>query len=464
MRKPAELRPYQQRIATHLYENNEAICVARMGGGKTAAALTAITELERDGVIRHALVVAPKRVARSVWPDEIRAWEHTSELFLELTGTPAQRRLKLNTCGLFDLTLVGIDLIDWLIQELNAFPPDHPVFDLLVIDEISKLRSPTGVRAKLMAKHAPRWKMIWGLSGTLRPNSALDLFMPARIVSRDKLWGRSFYAWRKQHFYPTDYHGYEWAPFEHAEAQLNAEIAPLTVTLRDQDMPQLPALSVILDRVELPPPARITYSDMHRKLFTKVRDRDVLAASAAVATGKLAQIANGFLYAEGTAPEERRLAAGVHDEKRHWLEDLIEDVAGPLLVVYQFIEDLRMIREVVGHCPAIGDGSGDADSIIKDWNAGKLPILALHPAAGGHGLNLQSGGADMAWISPTWSPEMWEQTIARLHRPGQTRPVMVRVCVANNTVDEMKLDRVHGKMTAQAAFERYLAAHGEVRS
>jgi SNF2 family DNA or RNA helicase len=465
MRHKSELRPYQDRIATHLYENNEALCVARMGGGKTIATLTAIDELLRDKVIRHALVIAPKRVARSVWPDEIQAWQHTSEVgFTELVGTPSQRQMRLMLCRNFQVTLVGLDLVDWLIRELDAFAPEHPIFDLLVIDEISKLRSPTGVRAKLLAKHAPRWKMIWGLSGTLRPNSAQDLFMPARVVTRGRLWGKSFYAWRKQHFYPTDYRGYEWAPLPGAEDRLNAEIAPLVVTLRDQDMPQLPELSVILDRVELPAAARVTYQDMHRKLFAKVSKRDVLAASVAVATGKLAQIANGFLYDEPDTPDEivrRRPVLAMHDEKRQWLADLIEDAATPLLVVYEFLNDLAMLRDIAGDVPYLGSGTSDAEAAryINDWNAGQLPVMALHPAAGGHGLNLQGGGADMAWISPTWSPELWEQTIARLHRPGQARPVMVRVCVARDTVDEMKLDRVHGKMTAQAAFERYLATH-----
>jgi SNF2 family DNA or RNA helicase len=82
--------------------------------------------------------------------------------------------------------------------------------------------------------------------------------------------------------------------------------------------------------------------------------------------------------------------------------------------------------------------------------------MALHPASGGHGLNLQHGGADMCWMSPTWSPEYWEQTIARINRSGQKRQVMVRVCVATNTVDELKLSRVYNKMTAQEAFEAYL--------
>jgi SNF2 family DNA or RNA helicase len=106
----------------------------------------------------------------------------------------------------------------------------------------------------------------------------------------------------------------------------------------------------------------------------------------------------------------------------------------------------------------------DAAIAIAEWNAGRLPFMALHPAAGGHGLNLQHGGADMAWISPTWSPELWEQTTARLHRSGQTRPVIVRVCMAKNTVDQLKLDRVHHKMSAQAAFEAYLRRHHHARS
>jgi SNF2 family DNA or RNA helicase len=108
--------------------------------------------------------------------------------------------------------------------------------------------------------------------------------------------------------------------------------------------------------------------------------------------------------------------------------------------------------------PYLGDGVTDAESgqNILLWNKGLLPFMALHPASGGHGLNLQHGGSDMAWMSPTWSPEYWEQTIARINRSGQTKQVMVRVCVARNTVDELKLDRVYHKMSAQEAFEAYL--------
>jgi len=190
-------------------------------------------------------------------------------------------------------------------------------------------------------------------------------------------------------------------------------------------------------------------------------DERVIAGSAAIATGKLAQMANGFVYDEHTKAEL------IHQEKINWLVDLVEEATGPTLLIYEYLQDLAIMREVIGSdLPYLGAGVSDKQATrnIEDWNAGTLPFMAMHPASGGHGLNLQDGGAEMAWMAPTWSPELWEQTIARLHRSGQTRPVIVRVCVASNTVDEMKLLRVADKMTAQEAFEAYLRRRQRTRN
>jgi len=455
MRQKNELRPYQDRIATHLYENDEAMMVVRPGAGKTITALTAITELLRDKVIRHALVIAPKRVARVVWPDEIDSWAHTNTLrYAILDDAPAHRSALLTPREVArrDITIIGIDLIPWLMKALAYYQDDSPLFDLLVIDEASRLRNPGGVRAKDLAKHAGRWRMIWGLSGTLRPSGLEDLFMPSRIVTRGKLWGRSFHRWRKDHFRPIDFQGYEWTPLAGAEDKLNAEIAPLVATVAEGELVQ-PQPTVIIDRVQLPDTARHQYDAMNRKLVADAGGQSIVAASTGVATGKLAQIANGFLYGEGKQPIPS------HSAKREWLEDVIETATGPTLLIYDFNSDLTMLRDALGEdLPYLGAGVSDAKAgqNIMLWNRGLLPFMALHPASGGHGLNLQHGGADMAWLAPTWSPEYWEQTIARLNRSGQKRQVIVRVCVADHTVDDLKLDRVHHKMTAQEAFEAYL--------
>src|SRR5262245_51444669 len=74
------LRSYQQRAATYLYESDAAFLIAPLGAGKGAAALTALAELIRDKHRRHALVIAPKLVATTVWPTEIASWPHLQHL------------------------------------------------------------------------------------------------------------------------------------------------------------------------------------------------------------------------------------------------------------------------------------------------------------------------------------------------------------------------------------------------
>ena len=95
---PRVLRSYQERAATYLYESDSAFLIAPLGAGKGAAALTAIAELIRDGHRRHALVVAPKLVATTVWPQEIASWPHLAHLRVAvLDGDPERRRALLAT-------------------------------------------------------------------------------------------------------------------------------------------------------------------------------------------------------------------------------------------------------------------------------------------------------------------------------------------------------------------------------
>jgi SNF2 family DNA or RNA helicase len=117
-----------------------------------------------------------------------------------------------------------------------------------------------------------------------------------------------------------------------------------------------------------------------------------------------------------------------------------------------------MLQELWPGLPYLGQGVSDrqAATHVEAWNARRLPLLALHPASGGHGLNLQHGGSQIAWLNLTWSPELYEQTVARIVRPGQTQKCFVHICIAENTVDEVKRLRVLHKMGLQEAFAVWL--------
>jgi superfamily II DNA or RNA helicase len=174
------LRSYQERAATFLYERDAAFLIAPLGAGKGAAALTAIAELIRDGHRRHALVIAPKLVATTVWPAEVAAWPHLAHLRIAvLDGGPEQRRALLAAAGEREVTAIGVDLVPWLVEALAAVPANDPLFDALIIDETSRLKDPSGKRARALLKVAGRFRTRWGLTGTPRPNSSRDLFMPA---------------------------------------------------------------------------------------------------------------------------------------------------------------------------------------------------------------------------------------------------------------------------------------------
>ena len=329
-----------------------------------------------------------------------------------------------------------------------------PLFDVLVIDETSRLKDPSGKRARALLQVAGRFRTRWGLTGTPRPNSAMDLFMPAAIITDGALWGRAFVPWQKRHFRPRDPFKREWVALPGAETQIAAEFGTVAMTVADADMPDLPPLNVVVTSLQLPDAVMATYRTMQRELFAAIDGRAIEAVSPLVATGKCAQLANGFLYGENNADP-----VFVHSLKIDWLRELVESLDGePLLIAYEFIEDLRSIRRAFGAVPALGGPTpaDEAKRLVEAWNAGALPLLALHPASAGHGLNLQHGGSRMAWLSPSWSAELTEQAIARIYRPGQTQHVTIHVCVAAGTVDEMKRDRVLGKMSAQEAFKRHL--------
>jgi hypothetical protein len=459
MNAPFTLRrlwEHQQRAATFLYEHDAAFLIAPLGAGKGAAALTALAELIRDKHRRHALVIAPKLVAKTVWPTEVSYWPHLAHMRVAvLNGGPEHRRELLGTAAARELTVIGVDNVPWLVAELAGFADDHPLFDLLIVDETSRLKDSSGKHARALLKIAGRWRARWGLTGTPRPNSSRDLFMPAAIITNGALWGRAFLLWQKRHFRPRDPFEREWIALPGAEERIAADFGTVAMRVADGDMPDLPPLNIVVTPLRLPDAVMATYKTMARKLFAEIEGRSIEAASPLIATGKLAQLANGFLYGENGADDPVR----VHDLKIEWLRELVESLEGePLLIAYEFIEDLRAIRRAFGEVPALGGETSarEAAQFITAWNAGTLPLLAFHPAAAGHGLNLQHGGARMAWLSPSWSAELTEQAIARIYRPGQVRHVTVHVCVAAGTIDEMKRDRVINKMSAQEAFRRHL--------
>ena len=461
MRDRSQLRAVQNRIVDELKISEGVIAVLGMGGGKTACALTAIADLIAEGWVRGAIVVAPKRVALSTWPREVLQWSHLAHLDVApLGGDKAKRAATLRERH--DIYVCGIDNLPWLIDELKKLP-DHPGRDQLVIDEMSRFKNPRGSRAKALNRFSANFGAIWGLTGTPRPGGWEDLWMPLQIVSKARAWGKTFDPWREEHFTPLDFHRRKWGVRPDAVPLIQRVVNAWMVTVAPEDTVDVlftsgPEHDVI---VPLSKAAREDAETMERDLMLSLGregtlsdidpndDAVIMALSQAVASGKMSQIMQGYVYSEGEAVQH--YDAGKADA----LLDFVEDLGGePLIVCYWYKEDLAVLRTLFDGIPHLGAGVGDkkAEQTIEDWNAGRLPLLALHPASAGHGLNLQFGGSRMLWYAMPWSPELYAQTVKRLARPGQTRPVFSHRLLADHPYEHLRLARVESKIDAQADF------------
>ena len=467
MRGPDDLREGQNLIADHVYERDGGLVIAPMGAGKTVSFLTAFADLVRDGLIDRMVVLAPPKVAAQVWPREPGKWSHLKDIeVFDGTGGPAERHMAMwrwaKSNGILTLSLANAKAV---LEELAAYDVSRT---LLLIDEISALKAPTGAQAKAVEAAAPRFWAVWGTTGTPRPNGWEDLFRPVRIVTKGVVWGgTSFTDWRRDHFRPMDMKGYQWRIHTFAVRQFEQDIADVAFNVPDEHSHELPELRAGPDFdiiVELPDRARAEYSRMERDLLAKIEsdlvkglseeeraEAIVVALSKAVASAKMEQIVQGYIYEDG------QTLARLHRVKQDALAEMLQaNGAEPVVVTYRFKEDLEAIREVWGKSfPVLGDGAtaAQAKRHIEAFSRGDVPLLGLHPASAGHGVDgLQQGGRRMIWYCPIWSAEQYDQTVKRLHRPGQTLPTYSHRIVAKDTVDEVKIARVLGKMAEQAAF------------
>lgn len=431
---PDLLHAYQNRAVDRLYGHNHTLAIMPMGAGKTVTTATAVSELLGDDEVKRVLVVAPLRVAQMVWAQEFAAWAHTSHVKVALAiGDAKSRKAALE--GDAQVVVINYENILWLCEN---FEPAKLGFDALVLDEISKLKNPTGKRLKALRRWRDAFKLRVGLTGTPTANNLMDIYGPADML-RPGILGKSFYQFRQTYFYPLDPNGWKWAPKEGAEEAIYDALAGISFRMEDRDYVELPGLVVNDVKVALPAAARRHYEQMAETFATQIEDESISAANGGVVVGKLRQITAGFMY----APDGQGSFAPLHDAKFDAVCELVEELQGqPAIVVYEYQAELKLYLErfekaYPGQVAYIGAGLSNAaaEAAVRRWNARELRVLLVHPASAGHGLNLQRGGSNMIFASLTWSREMYDQVIARLYRQGQKERVFVHRVVAADTVD-----------------------------
>ena len=428
-----EPHEYQKEAVKFLVEKGSAALWLDPGLGKTAVVLSAFRILKLKGLAKKMLVIAPLRPVHGVWPPEAKKWEQFADYSVGVLHGGAKAKVLKQQ---HDIYVINFEGLGWLSSQLNG--KDWP-FQILTVDEISYMKNTQTQRFKTIKPLLDKFDRRWGLTGSPAPNSLLDIFGPQLILDQGATFGPYISRFRTEYFYPSGYGGYEWKLQSDGEARIHEALAGKVLRMAALDHLDLPELTYNDIMVDLPPKARKLYDAFENDLTVELNSGNVTAVNAAVAVMKGQQIANGGSYLDDDGSGDAKTSIHLHDAKTEAVLDLVEELSGqPCIIGYHFAHDLERLKAAFPDAPVIGSGviGHKLDSIINDWNAGKIPVLLAHPMSAGHGLNLQGTGHAVIWYSLTWSLEVYEQFIRRLWRQGQKNHIVVHHIMAKDTVDE----------------------------
>lgn len=453
MLQRSDLYAYQRHAVDFVKANRDCALWIDMGLGKTASTLTAFSDLQDSMQAHKMLVVAPKRVARKVWSDEINTWAHLNHLRVSrIVGSAKECFEALKTPA--DVYTIGRDRVAWLHAQFiqNDKQVVEWPWDVVALDEAQSYASQSSQRFKAIADLRKKTKFLRliELSGTPMPNGYMKLWSQLYLLDQGKRLGLSENAMKERWFTPPVGMFTKWMIKPGADREIQSRLKDIVLALREEDYLELPPVVDNFIRCTLSPAAMATYKKMEREFITEVAGKRLTAVNAGVLDGKLLQLANGAVY------HEEKKWVPFHDSKLEALEETLEGIPGKALICYGFNHDKVRISKVLDTC-AKADGKTwrllDSDRDFDDWADGRIDWGLLHPASAGHGLNsvYKAGAEDLIWFGLTNNLEFYQQARARLtggHR-RKGRNIKIHHIVADGTRDDAYVTLIKRKALDQ---------------
>lgn len=441
-----DLHKYQVFGVNHMINNDKAGLFLDMGLGKTITTLTALVDLFELFEINKVLIIGTKRIVENVWAEQAVEWEHTAHLkFSKIVGTPKQRLKALEADA--QIYLISRDNVAWLC---GLYGGRYLPFDTLVIDELSSFKNPKSVRFKALRYVLDCFYRRYGLTGTPSPNGLPDLWGQLYLIDKGERLGTTLTGFRDTFFKPDKRRGavvYNYKLKDSAsEEAIQNRIKDICISMKAEDYLTLPEKVVTTQTIHFDKALSDKYEKFKEEMILEILTDEILSGTISAANivalyTKLLQFANGAIYSEDRNYHE------LHNLKLLALEEVVEEANGaPVLVATAYQHDTLRIHK---HFKQLKPKALKHAKDIDDWNAGKIQMLTMHPASGGHGLNMQKGGNILVWFGLTWNLEFYQQLNARLYRQGQTKPVFIHHLAVKNTMDDVIMDSLADKHQTQ---------------
>ena len=500
-RTRADLHSYQRKAVRFLYETPHSALLIDLGMGKSVICLTLLADLIKEGWEGKALVIAPLRVAKATWPEEIKEWKQAAGIEYSLIRaeddddeikrlykmhydqeyarqravgeTPAvaagyarraaapyrqaAKELQRQKQAMSDaqLHIINIERLEWLVEFWERMGREYGLkwpYDTVIVDESSKFKDYTTKRYRALKKCLPRITRLHTLTASPAAESFQHIFAQIFLLDRGRRFGR-YVTHFLQRYFTEIKQAKKWVIKKGSEQKIAAKMADICLVMKAADYREELGVEEWLPvkrPIRLNDEMMARYHDFEKTMILKLDDMRIEAVNGAALFNKLLQMTSGAVYAE------EKTVVPVHDEKIEALRELIDELQGePLMVSYWFKSSLARLRKAFPQATVMDK----AGRCIPDWNAGKIPLLFMQPGGAAHGLNMQKGpGHDVSFFDLCWSRELYEQLIGRVARQGQKQIVRVHHLTCVGTADEIVYQCLQDKGAGQERLFKYIRA------
>lgn len=422
---------------------------ADVGMGKTLSGLVLDDILRLTGrCSRPTLVLGPKRVCESTWPDEAAKWDATADTRVSaIVGDKMQRLAALKRPA--EVYASNYEQLPWLVDYYQEKWPYGQVF----ADEATRLKGHRlkgqgGLRTNWIARVAHSLTDRWvNLTATPAPNGLKDLWGQLWFLDRGERLGRTYTAFRDRWF-RQKFSGYGIEPMPFAQEQIQAAIADICLTLDPRDFYDIQEPHVTQIRVTLPPRALAAYKRLEDTMFAELESGTNLEVfNAGALTNKCLQFANGAVY---TNYPEWEI---VHNAKIEAMESIAEESSQPILVAYEFKSDLARLLKAFPKGVDLKANRG-----LSAFKAGDAPFGFMQPGSSLGIDGLQYATCHMVRFGHTWNWENRYQMAGRIGpmrqiQAGFDRVVSIQDLVANDTLDDLVIAATDAKQSVEDALK-----------
>lgn len=428
-----------------------------MGTGKTATAIN----ISRQKFAQHkqilkTLIVCPPIVIEN-WKREWGVWSKVpSERVITLRGSQTDRLktfAKTNSSANIYITNYEALLMKNLYEEFSKYK-----FELIIWDELHKLKDMKSKRTKAAIKLADDTVYRLGLTGTPVLNSPMDLFAQFRVLDKGRIFGKNFFVFRAKYFIdknagmPQGKYFPDWRPRTSTFDEMNKLVYTSAMRVKKADCLDLPPLIKKTIFVEMTPEMRKHYLEMKKSFITYVNTKASVADLAITKALRLQQIVTGFMKMD-----DDTIVRLKENPRKEALRELLKDLTPDhkVIVWAVFKENYKDIREVcddekIKYVEVHGDiGDKDKYANVDLFNTDdSVRVLLGHPGSGGIGINLVSSDVSI-FYSRNFSLEQDLQAEARNYRGGSERHAKVtRIdLVTPETIDEQVLEKLSQKIS-----------------